>query len=71
MDNTNQIKYWFGSATDDLIVAENLFQNNHYSWRLFICHLVIEKSLKALWVEKFSETPPKIHNLLLLCNKLN
>lgn len=70
MDKTDQINYWINSATDDLIVVENLFHNNHYSWCLFICHLVIEKSSKALWVDKLSNTPPKIHNLLLLSNKL-
>jgi HEPN domain-containing protein len=61
------IQYWVESAENDLSVADVLFNSGKYDWCLFIGHLVIEKKLKALFVQKNNElTPPKIHNLLKL-----
>lgn len=61
------IQYWVESAENDLSVADVLFNSGKYDWCLFIGHLVIEKILKALFVQKNCElTPPKIHNLLKL-----
>ncbi len=61
------IQYWVESAENDLSVADVLFNSGKYDWCLFIGHLVIEKILKALFVQKNNElTPPKIHNLLKL-----
>ncbi|MBM2816436.1 MAG: hypothetical protein HW421_3198 [Ignavibacteria bacterium] len=66
-----QIKYWFDPATEDLLVADSLFEKKHYSWCLFIGHLVIEKALKGHFVKMFQETPPKIHDLIKLSNKIS
>jgi HEPN domain-containing protein len=33
-----------------------------------MCHLALEKFLKALIIEKTQETPPRTHNLLMLLN---
>lgn len=35
----------------------------------FFCHLAIEKALKALYIKKHKDFPPKTHNLLLLAHK--
>ncbi len=61
------IAYWIESADNDLSTAESNFETKHYDWCLFIGHLVLEKSLKALYAQNNNnETPPKIHNLFRL-----
>jgi len=40
------IKLWLKSADDDFKVLQNLFKLGHYTWALFVGHLVIEKLLK-------------------------
>ena len=47
----------------------NLFEKKDYHWSLFIGHLVIEKLLKAYYVQKFGGHPSRIHNLLRLAEK--
>ena len=72
MDQTEHIKYWLKSAKHDLATAEDLFENKRYDWCLFVAHLVIEKTLKALWVrDNGNNIPPKVHNLLKLTESIN
>ena len=67
-----QISYWVESANHDFDVAVTLFQNKKYDWCLFIGHLVIEKVLKAIFIDKnSSKIPPKIHNLVRLSELSN
>ncbi len=66
MNVKKHIEYWLKSAAHDLEVADTLFQNEKYDWCLFIGHLVIEKVLKAFYVQDKKEIPPKIHNLIRL-----
>ena len=53
-------------AADDLITAEALFNAGRYAHCIFFCHLVLEKSLKAVYFHKFKTEPPKTHHLLSL-----
>jgi HEPN domain-containing protein len=69
MTKEEHIKYWITSAESDLEVAETLLFSKKNLWCLFITHLVIEKCLKALYVNVFNQVPPKIHNLLFLVEK--
>jgi len=62
----NQITYWLKSAAFDLPVADSLYAKNHFSWCLFIGHLVVEKVLKAIYVRDNNKVPPKTHNLIRL-----
>ena len=67
MTINEHIKYWLNSAAHDLDTAEHLFKSGKYDWCLFIGHLVLEKTLKALFVFKNdNKVPPKIHNLVRL-----
>ena len=66
MDIKQNIDYWLKTAAHDMDVAETLFRNQKYDWRLFIGHLVIEKTLKAFYVRDKREIPPNIHNLVKL-----
>jgi len=43
-----------------------LFKNKSYNWALFLGHISIEKSLKALYIKKKGTHPPFIHNLFRL-----
>jgi HEPN domain-containing protein len=66
MNIEEHIQYWSKGAEEDLQVAEDLFKQNHFVWSLFIGHLVLEKDLKAVYVQVKGQTPPRTHNLLLL-----
>ena len=37
---------------------------------MFMCHMAIEKALKALYARAGDALPPKTHNLLLLIEKI-
>jgi hypothetical protein len=47
----------------------HLYEKKHYTWSLFIGHLVIEKLLKALYTQKFSNNPPYTHDLYRLSKR--
>lgn len=64
-------KYWVDSAKHDLDVAESLFESAKYDWCLFIAHLVLEKTLKALYVEYEDDFPPRTHDLVRLSEMLH
>jgi HEPN domain-containing protein len=66
MDKKRQITYWINSAKHDLEVAETLFIAGKYDWCLFIAHLVLEKTLKSLYVQNKELFPPRIHDLVRL-----
>lgn len=67
MDQEKQIQYWVAASELDWKTAEDIFDSNkNFHFCLFICHLVIEKLLKALVVKETNEHPIKTHNLLRL-----
>ncbi len=67
MTKEEHVKYWQESAQHDLESAESMFEAQKYDWCLFISHLVLEKILKAIFVDKNdSNIPPKTHNLVRL-----
>lgn len=64
-----RIEYWLDIANYDLETAEAMLQSKRYLYVGFMCHQVIEKSIKGyFWYSNESE-PPYIHNLLLLSEK--
>lgn len=62
------VMYWLDSAEHDLDVAESLFANEKYDWCLFISHLVLEKTLKASYVQYKQDFPPRTHDLVRLAD---
>lgn len=56
------LTFWRESAHQDLKIAEDNFELGHYHWALFLCHLAIEKLLKA-HIVRAEQTPPFIHEL--------
>ncbi|MCH8021505.1 HEPN domain-containing protein [candidate division KSB1 bacterium] len=71
MTKSEWVENWLDSASKDLKVCESLFEKKHFDWCLFIGHLVVEKTLKALWIrEHYPEPHPRIHNLDKLARKI-
>ncbi|MDR2848768.1 MAG: HEPN domain-containing protein [Bacteroidales bacterium] len=62
-DTNRQITYWITSSDSDYQTMKDLFATQHYNWSLFMGHLVIEKLLKAYYIQQNNEHPPLIHDL--------
>ena len=56
-------KNWLHTAAYDLKTAESLYENKRYIYVVFMCHLALEKTFKAILSEMFKELPPYTHNL--------
>ena len=64
------IRFWIDGAEHDLGTAEELFSAEKFDWCLFLGHLVLEKALKAHYVQdNENQMPPRIHNLVKLAEK--
>ena len=57
---------WITQAEYDIDTAQAMFDVGRYIYCVFMSHLAIEKSLKAMVVERLREVPPKTHNLIYL-----
>lgn len=58
------INYWIKGARHDFETAEFLFKGKRYPECLFFCHLMIEKTLKALAVKTIKVHAPYTHQLV-------
>lgn len=57
---------WLDSARYDLRTAQTLYVSGRYLYVVFMCHLAIEKMLKAVVTEQTERMPPKTHSLMYL-----
>ena len=64
MNISEKIEYWVKIAEMDVSVMHHLFQSGDYNYSLFIGHLILEKILKAHYIKKHQETPPRVHDLV-------
>ena len=71
MKRQEVIEYWIDTSDKDYKTLENLFKSGDYHWALFLGHLVIEKLLKAVYVQNVDMNPPRIHDLARLAVKCN
>ena len=62
MTQDEKVKYWLEIADYDLETAEALYVSKRWLYVAFMCHQVIEKTLKAYWSAKREDEPPYIHN---------
>jgi HEPN domain-containing protein len=69
IDKDKLIKYWIDSSDDDYDTMIDMYKSKRFSWSLFIGHLMMEKLLKAFYLNVKSDYPPYIHNLLRLAEK--
>ena len=58
----DKTSYWLEIAEYDLETARAMLETGRYLYVGFMCHQVVEKTLKAVISSK-GKTPPYIHNL--------
>jgi len=71
MDTENKIHYWLDMSGYDLDTAKAMLNTGRYLYVGFMCHQVVEKSLKAYYWHSNNDEPPFTHNLLLLVEQSN
>ncbi|MCL2486737.1 MAG: HEPN domain-containing protein [Oscillospiraceae bacterium] len=71
LEKVETIRYWVETSAEDYRALGNLFKSGDYHWSLFMGHIVIEKLLKALFVQNNPEgsNVPRIHDLMTLSQK--
>ena len=62
MTPDEKIQYWLDIADYDLATAEAMYRTKRWLYVAFMCHQVIEKTLKAYWNGTQTEDPPYTHN---------
>ena len=63
---TDKVTYWLDIANYDLETAEAMFQTGRWLYVAFMCHQVIEKTLKAYWCATQPDDPPYTHHHMRL-----
>jgi len=66
----DSIANWVKSSDYDIKTAEHMLKTGRYVYVLFMCHLSVEKLLKALYEASRGKIPPKTHNLVFLSNEV-
>ena len=59
---TDKVAHWLDIADYDLDTAEAMYQTGRRLYVAFMCHQVIEKTLKAYWCGTQPDDPPYTHN---------
>ena len=59
---TDKTAYWLDIADYDMETAEAMYQTGRWLYVAFMCHQVIEKTLKAFWCSNRKDDPPYTHN---------
>ena len=62
---------WLAGADYDVQTAEAMLKSKRYLYVVFMCHLAIEKALKALFAETHADVPPRTHDLLHLLRRVD
>jgi HEPN domain-containing protein len=68
MEKQELIQYWLHAAELDIASMDNFIRMRENTWALFIGHLIIEKTLKALYVQNVGTQVPHTHNLIQLAS---
>jgi len=63
------IKEWLDQSEYDLATAQIMRDSRRNFYAVFMCHMAIEKALKALSFHATTVVPLKTHNLILLLSK--
>ena len=62
MANKERADKWLDIVAEDMSVAEDLFKTGHWLYVGFMCHQVIEKTLKAYWCVCRDDDPSYLHD---------
>ncbi len=60
------IANWTKSSNYDIQTAKIMYKGGRYIYVIFMCHLAVEKSLKAIVAKRTGRIPPKTHDLFYL-----
>ncbi|OPX28409.1 MAG: DNA-binding protein [Candidatus Omnitrophica bacterium 4484_171] len=71
MDKIKHLQEWIKQADYDIETAQVMWESGRYIYCVFMCHLSVEKALKALYVKNLLKNPPKVHNLIYLVQNVN
>ena len=69
MTTEEKVKYWVDLSDEDFRVAEALLRLNHFLYVGFMCHQCIEKIFKAAYEHRINNTPPFVHDLMLIADR--
>lgn len=70
MDKIKSSQEWSRQAEYDMETARAMLDSGRYIYCVFMCHLSIEKSLKALYAKKLGKNPSKTHSLVYLAQSI-
>jgi HEPN domain-containing protein len=65
------IRNWMAMADYDLETAKHMLKTGRYVYVVFMCHLALEKMIKAHVEMEENKFPPKIHDLKTLIKRAN
>jgi len=69
VNTSEKVQYWLDLADTDVGAAKAMLKSKYYLHVGFMCHLTVEKSLKAAITHFTDEIPPKTHQLVKLATK--
>lgn len=70
MSTQKAVKEWVKMSQYDLKTAEVMLETGRYLYVAFMCQQSIEKMLKAVYIYKKNQLPPRTHNLAYLTDIL-
>jgi HEPN domain-containing protein len=61
---------WIALSDYDLETARHMLATGRFLYVIFMCHLALEKMLKAHFTEVTQSIPPKTHDLIYLIRRV-
>jgi len=71
MDKIKSSQEWSRQAEYDMDTAGAMLDSGRFIYCVFMCHLSIEKALKALYAKKLGKNPSKTHSLVYLAQSIH
>ena len=68
MTREEKVAYWLDIADYDMETAEAMYKTERWLYVAFMCHQVIEKTIKAYWSANRDDIPPYVHNHMRLAD---
>ena len=65
------VENYMSSSDYDFSTAKHLLRIGRYVYVIFLCHMSLEKMLKATFSKSLNRSAPKTHNLLYLLKETN
>lgn len=66
-----RVRHWIEQSNEDFKTARAMFRSRRWKYTIFMCQQSIEKYLKAIYMKKKQEFPPRIHNLFRLAEMID